>query len=183
MGVGRYINKVLKPFGLRVSRVKKNRLAVSELSPELAQDTEIVHDMSRFRANDLQKFFMSNTAQGVEKWHHYFEVYDQWFSGYRNRTDLRVMEIGVSRGGSLRMWRDYFHPDATIVGLDIDANCKACEISDRGVFVEIGDQSDASFLEHVTKKLGPFDIIIDDGGHTAAQQTISFQLSICQWVE
>ena len=32
---------------------------------------------------------------------------------------MTFLEIGVSLGGSLEMWRNYFGPEATIVGLDI----------------------------------------------------------------
>jgi len=131
--------------------------------------------MTRIRETELRRYFLNNATQDLHKWHHYFEIYDQWFSGYRGRTDLRVLEIGVDRGGSLKMWRDYFHPEATIVGLDIETDCKAHEDPDRRVFVEIGDQADTPFLENVVERYGPFDIIIDDGGHTTAQQTISFK--------
>ena len=56
--------------------------------------------------------------------------------------------------------------------LDIDPACKAFEVS--GLTVEIGDQSDGIFLQDVATKHGPFDIIIDDGGHKMHQQIASF---------
>jgi len=34
-----------------------------------------------------------------------------------------MLEIGVSFGGSLEMWREYFGPEATIFGIDIDPEC------------------------------------------------------------
>ncbi len=174
MGIGRSIKRELNRFYPDLWRVPRRRLANSALSPELTRETEIVHDMSRFPANDLYRQFLNDTAKDIPKWHHYFEIYEQWFSGFRNRADLRLLEIGVARGGSLKMWRQYFHDKATIVGLDIDPSCKAYENADENIFIEIGDQIDTSFLEHVAKKFGPFDIILDDGGHTTAQQTISF---------
>ncbi|MDH3739712.1 MAG: class I SAM-dependent methyltransferase, partial [Alphaproteobacteria bacterium] len=117
---------------------------------------------------------MADTDKEMPKLHHYFEIYEQWFSPWRGREDVKLLEIGVARGGSLRMWRQYFHPGATIVGLDIDPDCKVHENAEENLFVEIGDQTDTSFLDDVIEKLGPFDIIVDDGGHTPAQQTISF---------
>jgi len=175
MGIGRLINKGLSPLGFRLSRIVPPRLQNSVLSPDRAQETELVTDMTRFRANDLRRYFLNNASQDLHKWHHYYEIYDQWFSGYRGRTDLRVLEIGVLRGGSLKMWRDYFHPEATIVGLDIDTDCKVYEDPGSRIFVAIGDQTDTSFLEKVVERFGLFDIIVDDGGHTTAQQTISFK--------
>lgn len=174
MGIGRSIKRKLIRFYPDLARLPKRRLANSDLSPELTRETEIVHDMSRFPANDLYRQFLIDTAKDMPKPHHYFEIYEQWFSRFRNRVDLKLLEIGVARGGSLKMWRQYFHDKATIVGLDIDPGCKAYENADENIFIEIGDQTDTSFLKHVAEKFGPFDIILDDGGHTTAQQTISF---------
>jgi hypothetical protein len=122
----------------------------------------------------LYRQFLADTDKEMPKLHHYFEIYEQWFSSLRGRAGLKFLEIGVARGGSLRMWRQYFHPEATIVGLDIDSGCKAHEDSENKIFVEIGDQTDVSFLDGVIEKWGPFDVIVDDGGHTTAQQIVSF---------
>ncbi len=161
-------------LGFRIIRVSKHQLAHTALSPELAKETEITCNTDQYPDNDLRRIFLNNTAKNLHKWHHYFEIYDQWFSGFRDVSNLRILEIGVYRGGSLRLWRQYFHPEAVIVGIDIDLGCKAYEDSRQKIFVEIGDQADLSFLAHVIEKFGPFDIIIDDGGHTSSQQTISF---------
>jgi hypothetical protein len=85
-----------------------------------------------------------------------------------------MLEIGVFRGGSLRMWKQYFHPDSTIVGIDIDKSCKDHEIADKKVFVRIGSQADPEFLAKVNDEFGPFDIILDDGSHKTHHQNISF---------
>ena len=70
------------------------------------------------------------------------------------------------------MWQDYFGAASRLAFLDIDPNCKIFEVS--GVAVEIGDQSDHGFLQNIAAKHGPFDIIIDDGGHKMDQQKASF---------
>ena len=76
---------------------------------------------------------------------------------------MTFLEIGVSKGGSLQMWRRYFGPLAKIVGIDIDRKCKAHEAP--GVFVRIGDQSDPAFLQSLIDEFGPFDVVLDDGSH------------------
>ena len=43
----------------------------------------------------------------------------------------------------------------------------------RGFF--IGDQTDREFLSKVAAERGPFDVIVDDGGHKPKQQRISFE--------
>ena len=72
------------------------------------------------------------------------------------------------------MWKEYFHPGSTIVGIDVDESCQAHEISERNVFVRIGSQADPNFLAEVSGEFGPFDIILDDGSHKTHHQIISF---------
>ena len=51
--------------------------------------------------------------------HNYTLNYDWLLEPYRNSAK-NVMEIGVKKGGSLKLWREYFHRDAHIFGIDID---------------------------------------------------------------
>lgn len=102
----------------------------------------------------------------VDKWVHYFEVYHRNLAGYRGRSP-RVLEIGVYRGGGLAMWREYFGAGAVVVGVDIDPAAAAVGGPSP---VMVGDQSDPAFLRTVSERFGPFDVVIDDGGHTMAQQ-------------
>jgi cephalosporin hydroxylase len=46
-------------------------------------------------------------------------VYTELFGGWRNQP-IRVLEIGIFRGGSIWFWSDLFkHPETLIVGIDI----------------------------------------------------------------
>jgi len=121
--------------------------------------------------NDLEKFFQSNNEKNINKWLHYFDIYEENFSKYRNKK-ITVLEIGVFRGGSLKMWKNYFKDESLIVGIDINPNCKKFENKDTKIF--IGDQTDQNFLNKVIKTIGKPDIIIDDGGHTSNQQITTF---------
>jgi hypothetical protein len=78
--------------------------------------------------------------------------------------------LGVSRGGSLDMWEHYLGPSASLVGVDID---EASQLSNPDRTILLGDQADPEFLASVVEIHGPFDIIIDDGGHTMNQQITS----------
>lgn len=144
------------------------------LSPSLSKLVEIHPDNGAIAQNDLSRIFLSNATRDIHKWHHYFEIYERWFTPFRTRSDLRMLEIGVLNGGSLKLWRRYFDPGAKIIGLDINPDCKRYEDAARNIFIEIGDQADPDFLARVLEKHGPFDIILDDGGHMTAQQTTSF---------
>ena len=107
----------------------------------------------------------------VDKWLHYFDIYKENFSKYKNRKII-ILEIGVLNGGSLKMWQNYFSPDSLIVGIDIIPRCKKFEKDNIKIY--IGDQTDKNFLSSVIKDIGRPDIIIDDGGHTSDQQIKSF---------
>ncbi len=107
------------------------------------------------------------------KWLHYFPVYERAFSGFVGRP-LRFLEIGVQNGGSLSMWKGYFGPQATIVGIDIDPACAAHDDPANDVHVRIGSQADAEFLASLIEEFGPFDAILDDGSHQTAHIVTTF---------
>jgi hypothetical protein len=127
--------------------------------------------VEELRSDPLFGYFSTKKSGRVlDKWIHYFPVYSRHFAAYRGRS-IRILEVGVYRGGSLDMWNWYFGPEAKLVGIDIDERAK--ETSDPRHVIEIGDQTDAEFLRKVSEKHGPFDIIIDDGGHEMHQQIIT----------
>lgn len=111
---------------------------------------------------DLAGIYSGMTGPVVHKWHHYLPIYERYFAAWRGRP-VRLLEIGVSRGGSLRMWRQYFGPQAVIYGIDVDRACLAFDGLDGQV--RIGSQDDAAFLAGVVAEMGGVDIVLDDGSH------------------
>ena len=71
------------------------------------------------------------------------------------------------------MWKGFLGPDARLTFLDIDPACAELQVA--GTKVEIGDQSDPAFLDRIGRTFGPFDLIVDDGGHKMHQQITSFR--------
>ena len=122
--------------------------------------------------NDLQKFFSNNQGRLLHKWKHYFEIYNRHFSKYRG-TDVHIVEFGVSHGGSLHLWKDYFGANAKVFAIDINPNCK--ELEEDGIKIFIGDQQNRQFLRSLVKSIPRIDILIDDGGHTMKQQINTFE--------
>lgn len=103
----------------------------------------------------------------------YLERYDKYLSSLRDEP-IRLLEIGVRDGCSLRMWREYF-PKAMIYGIDIDPRCKQHQ-SDR-IKVFIGSQSDPEITNAAVKDAGgQFDVILDDGSHVNELTIKSFNL-------
>jgi len=129
------------------------------------------------QSTDLHRLFYENDKPIVHKWRHYLKIYERHFASFRARATgqlpLRLLEIGVWQGGSLRLWRKYFGPSAVLFGIDIDPNCAALD----GQYgsVRIGSQSDQMFLRTVIAEMGGIDIVIDDGSHNASDQRAAFE--------
>lgn len=123
--------------------------------------------------NFLHSYFLNNNGKILHKWIHYFDIYERYFRQYVGKKILMI-EIGVSKGGSLDMWKAYFGENVTIVGIDIEPDCKKFEDKENNVFVEIGDQSDVDFLKSVIEKYGRPDIVLDDGSHIMNHISKSF---------
>lgn len=122
--------------------------------------------------SDLEKYFRSNNSRLIHKWNHYFDIYERHFHKFRNK-EIVILEIGVSQGGSLQMWKEYFGDKATIFGIDIDPRCK--ELEEENIKIFTGSQSDRKFLREVKNSIPKIDILIDDGGHTMKQQIVSYE--------
>ncbi len=122
--------------------------------------------------NPLLAYFVRNGGNIIHKWVDYFEVYHRFFARYRGQP-ITFLEIGVQNGGSTRMWRDYFGPEAHIIGVDIDPACTA--LSEEGFEIWIGDQADPEFWRGFLAEHPQLDVVLDDGGHTMAQQIATFE--------
>lgn len=122
--------------------------------------------------NPLEEYFRANQGRLIHKWIHYFAIYDTHFRRFR-QTPVTVLEFGIFHGGSLQMWKSYFGPRARIIGVDIDPRC--ADLAEPQIEVVIGDQEDRAFLRDLAARYGPFDIVVEDGGHTMSQQINTFE--------
>lgn len=120
----------------------------------------------------LQKHFLSNADKLLYKWVHYFDIYEHHFERFRGKAPT-ILEIGVLGGGSLAMWKEYFGPDAKIIGIDINPECKQHE--GPGIEIFIGSQDDPAVLEAVLSKYPDIDVVLDDGSHQMRHMISSFQ--------
>ena len=125
-----------------------------------------------FGTGDLMKYWLFDEHRCIDKWVHYFPIYEKWFSPYRGK-EIVFVEIGVQNGGSAQMWKHYFGKDAKIIGVDIDPNCK--QLEEEQITVEIGSQEDVNFWAAFKEKYPRVDILLDDGGHTMNQQITTFR--------
>lgn len=121
----------------------------------------------RFPTRGLRWYFDHNDGRMINKWLHYFPIYEQYLAPFRGRS-VTMLEIGVSHGGSLQMWRHHLGRRSRIVGLDVQP--RVAQLSEPGIDVVVGDQSDPDVLESLVERYGRFDIVIDDGSHLPEHQ-------------
>ena len=92
------------------------------------------------------------------------------------KKKIQMLEIGVQSGGSTRVWSQYFGENLNYTGLDINPNCTQFEMPEKGIHILTGSQMDEQLLQRICRDYGPFDIIIDDGGHTSEMIMRSFNI-------
>jgi SAM-dependent methyltransferase len=123
-------------------------------------------DYARASLTEIADHF--KTDKGSIK-HNYTKVYERYFGELRGQPGLRLMEIGVACGSSLKMWSKYF-ADARVLGVDIRPDCaKLCSLYPN-ISIKIQNATQ-------TPVPGTFDIIIDDGSHVSADIADAFRLN------
>jgi predicted O-methyltransferase YrrM len=123
--------------------------------------------------SQMRTFAEQGNHKLMMKLTHYFSIYEKHLARFRGKP-VRILEIGVYKGGSLDMWRNYFGSDTELVGIDIFQ--EALSLAGPKTEIVIADQSNrAELLRHFAHR-PPFDIILDDGGHHMHQQINSFEV-------
>lgn len=108
-----------------------------------------------------------------ESTHHYGALYERHLGHLRDRPAVKLLEIGVDRGASLKAWCHWLSSVfSEVYGLDIKDR-RDLNLLDR-IYVAKGDQSDPKILDQLVQ-VGPFDVIVDDGSHVASDVTASFR--------
>nr|WP_294526647.1 class I SAM-dependent methyltransferase [uncultured Rhodopila sp.] len=101
--------------------------------------------------------------------HQYGATYHRELVQFRYKP-VTLLEIGVLNGASLLSWRAFF-PRGRFIGSDIEPKTRF----ERGrISTFLADQSRTTDLQLLCQKMGPFDIIIDDGSHLSAHQILTF---------
>ena len=90
----------------RVGRwVKRNLLGIPA---QVASPFRLNREEAEARRSGgaIEEIFFSGKCRLVHKWVDYLPIYERLFAPYR-KTNVTMIEIGVSEGGSLDMWREY----------------------------------------------------------------------------
>lgn len=114
----------------------------------------------------LDEIFIESKTDKSSHTHCYAQHYEKYFESWRDK-EFVMLELGVSAGGSIKAWRQYF-PKAKVYGIDNNPDCAG-----EGVF--IGSQIDTDFLDKALSEIGTPDLIIDDASHYGPYTIKSFE--------
>jgi SAM-dependent methyltransferase len=115
---------------------------------------------------------LSSAGYDTDKGSNYLAFYEAFFAPHRSRP-INLLELGLHRGGSAQMWRDYFQY-GQVFGVDLNP----VSLSDTTrIHVFVGDATDRGLYDHIATEtgIGQFDIIIDDASHIGANVRKSFE--------
>jgi SAM-dependent methyltransferase len=136
---------------------------------EIMKEYDLFHISGNINPGSTDKG-ASNKVDG----HSYIQnFYGKEFEIYKNKK-IKILEIGIFQGGSIKLWKEYFSKAKEIIGVDItNEHLHPKHLNIDGVSYEFGDAYDPEF-----SKIFPndFDIIIDDGPHSLDSQITSIQL-------
>jgi hypothetical protein len=106
--------------------------------------------------------------------HKFCNFYDHHLSSIRY-DKLKIFEIGIFDGASLRMWEEYF-PNSTVYGVDLLEYTTSKLINEGRIKSFQLDAGNKELLLKFKKDHGPFDIVVDDGSHFTNHQWISWEV-------
>jgi cephalosporin hydroxylase len=112
----------------------------------------------------MLKTLINNDTTDKESIHSYLPVYETILSPLRESAK-RVLEIGIERGGSLKLWNDYF-PNAEIMGFDIQEKVPDFLKNYPRIKTFKTNAYDTKLVSELIQKGYYFNVITDDGPHT-----------------
>lgn len=121
--------------------------------------------------NKLNQIGLKYGTDKASDIHNYLVKYQKYLP-FKQNDDIKILEIGVQGGHSLRTWKEYFY-NSFIIGLDINPDCK--QYQEYGITIEIGSQNDANFLNDIKEKYEKINMIVDDGSHINSDVIFSFE--------
>ena len=101
----------------------------------------------------------------------YLDVYDMYLSTLKNKA-VKMLEIGIREGSSLRTFRDYFK-NGHVIGLDINPETA---FKEHRISTYIGSQSSHQLIEQIFTEHPVINIVLDDGSHVNELTIASFNL-------
>ena len=123
---------------------------------------------------DLREPFISYKSKDGSlfyKQHGHIEFYERLLEPYRNKAVVLV-EIGIGKGGCLKMWKEYLGHLCKVYGLDKEDRLL---YEDDGIKCFKIDQSIREEVRTIPSLIPSIDIFIDDGSHVNLDQIQTFE--------
>ena len=118
--------------------------------------------------NNVLERLIDNSRSDKNTIHSYLPLYEKLLTS-KKETAKRVLEVGIWRGGSIKLWKDFF-TNAVVYGVDIiDINTVWSEIkNNRGIVLHTSTNAyDSDFVTtNFLNQNIKFDFLLDDGPHT-----------------
>jgi hypothetical protein len=118
--------------------------------------------------NNVLERLIDNSRSDKNTIHSYLPLYEKLLTS-KKETAKRVLEVGIWRGGSIKLWKDFF-TNAVVHGVDIiDINTVWSEIkNNRGIVLHTSTNAyDSDFVTtNFLNQNIKFDFLLDDGPHT-----------------
>ena len=109
----------------------------------------------------------------------YYRYYPYFCQHLRRLRNMQMLEIGLDRGGSLNLWKEYF-PHARIYGTDVENKTMFADPRTR---IFQAEQTDTAALQRMLDAVPPpepralerFHLIVDDASHYPSDTIASFE--------
>ena len=98
-------------------------------------------------------------------------LYTPWYHKILQDLDPAwVVELGIYKGASLKMWNEYFE-SAAVIGVDWDLTC--VDLDPIAIMCNLGEP--AAYKELKEELPSQVDLIIDDASHQTAHQQLALR--------
>jgi hypothetical protein len=142
--------------------IKLESLKLHHEWPNLHNNTNFINYKDPIHHFSLDKI-VDNRITDKNTSHSYLETYENLMKD-KSLSCQHILEIGVQRGGSMKLWNDYF-VNATLYGIDIDDGPAFLKEYNRISCLKMNAYSQDSINYFLEKNI-VFDFIIDDGPHS-----------------
>lgn len=160
-----FLDKLREIFLVKKSNLDKN--------PELKNLKDLSLDklFIKFNTDKGSKFTMNKKEFGG---HNYSPFYEKFLSRFRNKKELKILEIGSLRGSATASFYYYFDSPQIFCA---DINPFQIQVFSKNIRKFFLDtQSKDSLINLANHIKEEFDIIIDDGSHNIKDQIISISV-------
>ena len=114
--------------------------------------------------NELDSIGKSTKTDKCSVYHNYLDKYEFFLRKFKNEN-IKLLELGVYEGSSIKMWEEYF-PKSDIIGVDINPDCQ--KFNNERTKIITADLSNIDDIDKL-KDIRP-NIILDDASHLWSHQ-------------